>query len=887
MKKGMMVWILLTLLLGYPAISQAVLSLDEKAEVVKISGGEEHTLVVTADGYAWACGNDTFWQLGIGGQGQGYETILVPVWGAGGQGTFLGGIDEISAGWQHSLALDVDETVWAWGTDYKGQLGNGTDGDSSIPAKVKGEGGVGNLSYIKAIAAGRSGEHSLAVGNLSDISQERHVWAWGRNEDGQLGNNKSGPFEKEQLPVKVHAGQQDPLYDPINNIIFLEDIDSVSAGTDHSMALDIDGTVYTWGNNTYSKLGHTNLPITVSGKVLSGEQSAVDTYLKDIVAISAGWDHSMALEEIDPQNGRYGRVFTWGFNGPGYYYADGSDGGRLGDGTTTDSDTPVIVVWDDDGDGDPTDLVELKNIVKISAGESHCMALDEDGYIWTWGDNMFGQLGTGTTVSSSIAVKVVARDTDGDGNPDDLNGNGDFTDDFLDLGDNIDEIDISAGYWHCTAIDENGTLWTWGASESGKAGLGDRKKYDAETLNNVTIPDPVGVVKNITQQTFCFGLQKAIDAASDGDTLVASEAPYYEAITIPDTFNLTIESQLPLLKYADRTVIDGSYSYFGVIGVTAKYGSIKLNGLTVRRFYTHNVYLLENSSSSEIMNCIITDDGSDDYDDPSIFSYGILDTTSGVHGAKVHNCIIYGNHDHGIWLRDTEAEIKNNWIYDNGGYGIHVRNFDEEEKVPLIRNNTVVDNEWYGIIGTFASSTAVNNNILWENNSGGTQLFGVSGTDFSFIQHVDTGNPGFVDYGSDDFHLEFGSVCIDAGAPPASSYAGEEDIDNGPRVVGLIGSTPTVDIGADEASCSDDSYPECWNYPTQCHADADGDGDVDTVDWSQYRDGYTKSYPDQAYIDNACADYNHDGTIDNSDWPEFRDWFNQIPGPPADCPVCP
>ena len=78
-----------------------------------------------------------------------------------------------------------------------------------------------------------------------------------------------------------------------------------------------------------------------------------------------------------------------------------------------------------------------------------------------------------------------------------------------------------------------------------------------------------------------------------------------------------------------------------------------------------------------------------------------------------------------------------------------------------------------------------------------------------------------------------------------------------------------------------DCGPTCWHFPnrTQCHGDADGDGDVDTADWPDFRDAFAKVYPDPAY--RPCADYDRDGDIDTLDWPEFRDNFAK--NPPADC----
>jgi hypothetical protein len=76
-------------------------------------------------------------------------------------------------------------------------------------------------------------------------------------------------------------------------------------------------------------------------------------------------------------------------------------------------------------------------------------------------------------------------------------------------------------------------------------------------------------------------------------------------------------------------------------------------------------------------------------------------------------------------------------------------------------------------------------------------------------------------------------------------------------------------------------YPRCWDYDTQCHGDANGDGYVNTSDWPAFRDSFLKTYPDPMY--NPCGDYNRDGTVNTSDWPEFRDNF--LTWPPADCPI--
>ena len=89
----------------------------------------------------------------------------------------------------------------------------------------------------------------------------------------------------------------------------------------------------------------------------------------------------------------------------------------------------------------------------------------------------------------------------------------------------------------------------------------------------------------------------------------------------------------------------------------------------------------------------------------------------------------------------------------------------------------------------------------------------------------------------------------------------------------LEGDPPTqANLGGGSGGCIS-GVPPCWNYLSQCHGDTDGDGDVDTVDWPTFRDGFACKYPEQCYIDHVCGDLDHDGDIDTVDWPDFRDNF--------------
>jgi hypothetical protein len=148
-----------------------------------------------------------------------------------------------------------DGSVWSWGYNATGQLGNGTTTDSDVPVPVSG------LSGVTAVAGGAF--HSLAIVNNGT------VWGWGRNNDGQLGN---GTTTDSHVPVQV-SGLSGEI--------------SVAAGALHSLALGSDGAISTWGSNAYGQLGNgtttdSDVPVTVSG--VSG-----------VTAVAAGTYHSIAL----------------------------------------------------------------------------------------------------------------------------------------------------------------------------------------------------------------------------------------------------------------------------------------------------------------------------------------------------------------------------------------------------------------------------------------------------------------------------------------------------------------------------------------------------------------------------------------------------------------
>jgi alpha-tubulin suppressor-like RCC1 family protein len=311
-----------------------------------ISAGGSHSLALLENGTVQAWGSQDYYQLG----NPTYADRLEP-----GEVLGLKAVKAISAGGWHNLALLEDRTVRAWGLDNEGQLGDGTVSGNQYQPPVK----VVDLEGVTAVSAG--GRHSLAL--LGDGT----VWAWGSQDWYQLGN-----------PTYIDLPRPKKVLD-------LEEVHAIAAGPWHSLALLRDGTVRGWGANNYGQLGggtatgNQYQPPVTALDLKGAKLIPVDRHLK---AIAAGSHHSLALMKD-------GTVWAWGYNGYG----------QLGDGTKTDRHRPVQVP-------------DFGGVTAIAAGRlqgiSHnSFALREDGTVWAWGYNGYGQLGDGTKESRDRPVKVL------------------------------------------------------------------------------------------------------------------------------------------------------------------------------------------------------------------------------------------------------------------------------------------------------------------------------------------------------------------------------------------------------------------------------------------------------------------------------------------------
>jgi len=241
MERRLFIWFLI---IGLFCENQICLA-EMCVKLTAMSGGEDHTLALADDNTLWACGSNGFKQLGLG-VNVGQVSTLQRVHGENGNG-FLNNVIIFDAGWYHSLAADSVGTLWAWGHNTDGQLGNGPDlDDCNSPTKVNGNGDLGLTTFIKYVSAGRSGKHSLAV------DDEGYVYAFGRNDFGQCGMGEILGYESIYLPVLVHDD------DPCTTGVYLGDIAHIvqaDAGVYHSIALEeivdgVGGRVWHWGQNS-------------------------------------------------------------------------------------------------------------------------------------------------------------------------------------------------------------------------------------------------------------------------------------------------------------------------------------------------------------------------------------------------------------------------------------------------------------------------------------------------------------------------------------------------------------------------------------------------------------------------------------------------------------
>ncbi len=351
----------------------------------------------------------------------------------------------VSLGSDHSSALAKDGSLYLWGYNYSGEVGDGSKTDRATPVKVLGNVASVSLGDCQYGFTAESGVYFLEGGiSTSALTKSGDLYMWGFNLNSELGD---GTKTNRTKPVKI-----------------LSRVASVSVGYDHNGAIAKDGSLYLWGRNTYGQVGNGT----------KTDQPKPTKVLNNVASVSLGYDHSGAVT-------RGGSLYLWGRN----------DFGQLGDGTHTDRTKPVKV---------------LDNVVSASLGAWHSSAITEDGSLYLWGRNDFGQLGDGTKKSRPKPVKVLGNMASvrlGMEYSSAISRNGNLYlwghNDFGRLGDGTKKnrskpvkvlsnvASVQLGGWHNGALAKDGSLYLWGANYDGQLGDGthtDRTK-PVKVLSNV------------------------------------------------------------------------------------------------------------------------------------------------------------------------------------------------------------------------------------------------------------------------------------------------------------------------------------------------------------------------------------------------------------------
>ena len=426
--------------------------------VSKVATGTYHSLAVKTDGSLWAWGYNSDGQVGNGTSGSG-TNLSTPV-------RIMDGVVQVAAGCYHSLAVKTDGSLWAWGYNYYGQVGNGTSGsgtDVSTPVKI--------MDGVVQVAAGRS--HSLAV------KSDGTLWAWGYNYYGQVGNGNSGSGTNISTPVKI-----------------MDSVSKIYAGSYHSLAIKTDGTLWAWGNNDSFCLGDgTGVNKTTPVKIMDDVEMASGGSANTFILKTDGslW----ACGDID-YIGKLQTSSSWAISNPIEIMKGVSEVASQGYNTICVTTDGEVMAWGDNTYGQlgvlysnqlsPVKVPINGSIASISAGGNSSMAISTNGILYGWGSNGNGELGLGDRTPKVNPCQIIAnvsQATMGYAS----NAAAVKTDNSLwEWGSNCRTSNtmrvtptstmtgiknVTAGYCNIFAIKTDNSLWAWGRNDDGELGVGD------------------------------------------------------------------------------------------------------------------------------------------------------------------------------------------------------------------------------------------------------------------------------------------------------------------------------------------------------------------------------------------------------------------------------
>jgi alpha-tubulin suppressor-like RCC1 family protein len=405
-----------------------------------ISAGSSSCAV--ENGHAWCWGSNDHGQLGDAGTANRRVPAAVHSTGVlAGRYKILSQIANSTG--DFSCAVDTAGAAYCWGWNEDGQLGDATTGGfTDAPRYVDTQGLPAGKALVQVVTGD---SHACALDSAGA------AYCWGANNKGQLGTGHSGGSSSIPQPVDTHGA------------LAGKTLTQITAGGDHTCALDTTGTAYCWGDNTYGELGdgHTggssNVPVIV--------HTSASRATRALTQITAGGDHTCALDTT-------GTAYCWGRN----------NDGQLGHPGTSQTAHPLAV--------NTTGALAGKTLLQVTAGFYATCALDTTGTAYCWGDNNNGQLGDHDTTNAAVPVRVDA--------------NGAIAGRAL--------IQISSAVRHTCALAATGAIFCWGYNGDGDLGDNTTASSNVPVLagpqppTDVTAtPDFFGAIVSWTAPTYLDG----------------------------------------------------------------------------------------------------------------------------------------------------------------------------------------------------------------------------------------------------------------------------------------------------------------------------------------------------------------------------------------------